>query len=167
MLHVVPPMRAPRCVRESPLADATGFVAVEHDTLRHVDFANVFAAGDCVSAPNAKTMAAARKQAPVVVHNLLQDLTPAAARPTEAVYDGYGACPLTVEKGKVVLAEFGWGGQLMPSFPGWLIKNTAPSRLAWAFKRHALPWFYWHVMLPGRSWCDPMSWPSVREKGER
>ena len=78
-----------------------------------------------------------------------------------------GACPLTVEKGKVVLAEFGWGGQLMPSFPGWLIKNTAPSRLAWAFKRHALPWFYWHIMLPGRSWCDPMSWPSVREKGER
>ena len=64
------------------------------------------------------------------------------------VWNKVGRAP----KGKVVLAEFGWGGQLMPSFPGWLIKNTAPSRLAWAFKRHALPWFYWHIMLPGRSW---------------
>jgi hypothetical protein len=28
-----------------------------------------------------------------------------------AHYDGYGSCPLTVERGKIVLAEFGYGGK--------------------------------------------------------
>ena len=32
-------------------------------------------------------------------------------------YDGYGSCPLTVERGKVVMAEFGYGGKLLPTFP--------------------------------------------------
>mmetsp|Transcript_12093 Transcript_12093/g.39728 ORF Transcript_12093/g.39728 Transcript_12093/m.39728 type:complete len:220 (+) Transcript_12093:779-1438(+) len=74
MLHVVPPMRAVECVRESPLADASGYVEVNPETLRHTRFGNVWAAGDAVNAPNSKTGAAARKQAPVVVHNLLQDV---------------------------------------------------------------------------------------------
>jgi sulfide:quinone oxidoreductase len=45
-----------------------------------------------------------------------------------AHYDGYGSCPLTVERGKIVLAEFGYGGTLLPSFPKWLIDGTKPSR---------------------------------------
>lgn len=32
-------------------------------------------------------------------------------------YDGYGSCPLTVELGKIVLAEFAYGGKVTPSFP--------------------------------------------------
>jgi len=78
-----------------------------------------------------------------------------------AVYDGYGACPLTVEKGKVVLAEFGWGGKLLPSFPSWFINNTQASTLAWLFKANVLPHFYWHIMLRGRDYLDPMSWPKI------
>ncbi|MCH9685965.1 MAG: formate--tetrahydrofolate ligase, partial [Deltaproteobacteria bacterium] len=48
-----------------------------------------------------------------------------------ASYDGYGSCPLTVERGKIVLAEFGYGGKLAPTFPKWLIDGEQPSRLAW------------------------------------
>ena len=44
-----------------------------------------------------------------------------------ADYDGYGSCPLTVERGKIVLAEFGYGGKLLPSFPNWLIDGTRPA----------------------------------------
>jgi sulfide:quinone oxidoreductase len=44
------------------------------------------------------------------------------------IYNGYGSCPLTVERGKIVLAEFGYGGKLLPSFPKWLIDGTKPSR---------------------------------------
>jgi hypothetical protein len=40
-----------------------------------------------------------------------------------AVYDGYGSCPLTVEKGRIVFAEFGYGGKLLPTLaafdPSW------------------------------------------------
>ena len=67
-------------------------------------------------------------------------------------YDGYGSCPLTVERGKIVLAEFTYGGKLAPSFPRWLIDGTRPSVLAWYLKERILPPLYWHAMLKGREW---------------
>lgn len=149
MLHVVPPQTAPDFVRVSPLADATGWVDVDPGTLRHKSFANVFALGDAANTPNAKTAAAARKQAPVVAHNLL--VTRGEAR-GEARYDGYGSCPLTVERGKIVLAEFLYGGKVAPSFPKWLIDGTRPSALAWYLKERVLPPLYWNGMLKGREW---------------
>ena len=149
MLHVVPPQKAPDFVRVSPLADAAGWVDVNPGTLRHKTFANVFALGDAGNTPNAKTATAARKQAPVVAHNLLVTRGAALA---EASYDGYGSCPLTVERGKIVLAEFLYGGKLAPSFPKWLIDGTRPSTLAWSLKDRILPPLYREAMLKGREW---------------
>ena len=149
MIHVVPPQVAPDFVRNSPLAAASGFIEVNEATLQHVRYANVFALGDACSASNAKTMAAARKQAPVVAVNVLAALE---GKPPVADYDGYGSCPLTVERGKIVLAEFGYGGKLLPSFPNWLIDGTRPSRLSWLLKDTILPPIYWHGMLKGHEW---------------
>lgn len=149
MIHVVPPQVAPDFVRNSPLAAASGFIDVNEATLQHVRYANVFALGDACSASNAKTMAAARKQAPVVAVNVLAALE---GRRPVADYDGYGSCPLTVERGKIVLAEFGYGGKLLPSFPNWLIDGTRPSRLSWLLKDTILPPIYWHGMLKGHEW---------------
>ena len=149
MLHVVPPQKAPDFIRVSPLADAAGWVDVDPGTLRHKTFANVFALGDAGNTGNAKTAAAARKQAPVVAHNVLAASGQATG---EAKYDGYGSCPLTVERGKIVLAEFLYGGKVAPSFPKWLIDGTRPSRAAWYLKEHVLPPLYWDVMLKGREW---------------
>lgn len=149
LLHVCPPQKAPDFVARSPLADAAGYVALDPATLRHVRYENIFGLGDGGSTPNAKTAAAARKQAPIVAVNLLAALdgkTPA------AVYDGYGSCPLTVERGRIVLAEFGYGGRLLPSFPKWLIDGQQPQRLSWWLKGQALPWIYWNGMLKGREW---------------
>ena len=149
LLHVVPPQKAPDFVRISPLADAAGWVDVDPATLRHKTFANIFALGDASNTPNAKTAAAARKQAPVVAHNLL---VTRGALQGEAQYDGYGSCPLTVARGKIVLAEFTYGGKLAPSFPKWLIDGTRPSALAWYLKERILPPLYWDAMLKGREW---------------
>jgi sulfide:quinone oxidoreductase len=149
MIHVVPPQKAPDFVRVSPLADAAGWVDVDPATLRHKTFANVFGLGDVTNTPNAKTAAAARKQAPVVAHNLLTTL---GGHKGQAAYDGYGSCPLTVERGKIVLAEFTYGGKLAPSFPAWLIDGTQPSALAWYLKERILPPLYWEAMLKGREW---------------
>jgi sulfide:quinone oxidoreductase len=150
MIHVVPPQVAPDFVRVSPLADAAGWVDVDQATLRHKTLPNIYSLGDVCNAPNAKTAAAARKQAPVVAHNLLKDL--GALSGADVAYDGYGSCPLTVERGKIVLAEFGYGGKLLPSFPGWLIDGTKPSHLAWLLKEQMLPPIYWKAMLRGREW---------------
>ena len=157
MLHVTPPQTAPAFVAHSPLANAAGYVDVDQATLQHVRYANVFGLGDGCSTPNAKTMAAARKQAPIVAENLLSVL---AGKTPLAIYDGYGSCPLTVERGKILLAEFGYGGKLLPSFPTWIIDGTKPQRLSWLLKSEALPWIYWNGMLKGREW---MAHPAHRQ----
>ena len=149
MLHVVPPQVAPDFIRASPLADASGWVDVDQATLCSKRYPDIFALGDVANTPNAKTAAAARKQAPVVANNLLFSL---GATDREAHYDGYGSCPLTVERGKIVLAEFTYGGKLAPSFPSWLLDGRKPSRLAWLLKERILPPLYWMGMLKGHEW---------------
>lgn len=149
MMHVCPPQCAPDFIKVSPLADAGGWVDVEQTTLRHKTFENIWALGDVTNAPNAKTAAAARKQAPVVAANIVADIT---GKSAVASYDGYGSCPLTVERGKIVLAEFGYGGKLLPSFPSWLIDGSKPTRAAWFLKEKMLPPIYWKAMLRGREW---------------
>lgn len=149
MLHVVPPQIAPDFVRVSPLADAAGWVDVDQTTLRHKQYSNIWSLGDVMNAPNAKTAAAARMQAPIVAHNIMVDMGQAKG---VAHYNGYGSCPLTVERGKIVLAEFGYGGKLLPSMPTWLINGQKPSRAAWFLKEKMLPPIYWRAMLKGKEW---------------
>jgi sulfide:quinone oxidoreductase len=154
MIHVVPPQTAPDFVRQSALADAAGWVEVNPETLQHVRYGNIFGLGDACSAPNAKTAAAVRKQAPVVAENVLAMLD---GKDIRAIYDGYGSCPLTVERGKVILAEFGYGGKLLPTFP---LDPTKARRSAWVLKARLLPHLYWDVLLKGREWlCAPTMLP--------
>jgi sulfide:quinone oxidoreductase len=146
MLHVCPPQTAPDFIRNSPLANDAGWVEVDDETLQHKRYGNIFGLGDAGSTPNAKTAAAVRKQAPVVAENLLAVLD---AKHPRTLYDGYGSCPLTVERGKVVLAEFGYGGKLLPSFP---LKPDVPRRSMWFLKEKLMPWIYFDLMLKGREW---------------
>ncbi len=143
MLHVTPPQSAPDFVKRSPLAGAAGWVDVDAATMRHTRYANVFSLGDAGSTPNAKTAAAVRLQVPVVVRNLLASLD---GVPLPAAYDGYGSCPLTTAYGRVVLAEFCYGGKVTPSFP---LDPSVPRWSAWLLKTRFLPYMYWHWMLRG------------------
>lgn len=151
LLHVVPPQVSPDVIRQSPLADAAGWCEVNPHSLQHVRYADVFALGDVCSTSNAKTAAAVRKQIVVVAQNLLALRK---QQPLPLKYDGYGSCPLTVEKGKVILAEFGYAGKLLPTFP---LDPTVPRRSAWFLKATLLPWFYWNGLLKGREWLTHLS----------
>ena len=151
MLHVVPPQVAPDFIRESLLADAAGWCEVNPHSLQHLRYPHVFGLGDVCGTTNAKTAAAVRKQIVVVAENLLALRKQA---PLLLKYDGYGSCPLTVEKGKVVLAEFGYGGKLLPTFP---LDPTRARRSMWFLKATLLPWFYWNGMLKGREWLTRLS----------
>ena len=161
MIHVCPPQVAPDFIRVSPLADAADWVDVVPHTLRHRTWAKVWSLGDPMNAPNAKAAAAARKQAPTDAENLVADL---ASRGAAAQYDGYGSCPLMVERGRIVLAEFGYGRPLKPSFPAWLVDVARPSRLAWLQKKRLLPSVSWRGMLRGREWMakpEPVAAPAA------
>ncbi|MDZ4783424.1 MAG: FAD/NAD(P)-binding oxidoreductase [Planctomycetia bacterium] len=144
LLHVTPPMGPPQFIAKSPLADHEGWVEVDNYTLQHLRFANVFALGDCSSLPTSKTGAAIRKQAPVVVRNLLAAMQ---GQPLPSKYDGYTSCPLVTGYRKMVLAEFDYNKIPQESFP---IDQSRERWSMWILKRYLLPIMYWHGLLKGR-----------------
>ncbi len=146
MLHVSPPQSAPEEIKVSPLANAAGWVEVDQNTMQHPRYANVFSLGDVCSTPNSKTAAAVRKQAPVVVQNILRMMVGQAIQPD---YDGYASCPLTTAFGKAILAEFTYGGKVTPSLP---LDPSKERRISWWIKTTGLPLMYWNYMLKGYEW---------------
>lgn len=147
LLHVVPPQSAPDFLKRTDLAipgDPGGFVDVDAETLQHRRYPEVFSLGDACGAPNAKTGAAVRKQAPVVSANLHAMLD---GRPLPARYDGYSSCPIVTGYGRLVLAEFDYTGRPHPTIP--FIDTTRERTDMYYLKRYGLPWMYWHLMLKG------------------
>ena len=139
-VNVVPPMRAPQAVRNSPLPWRTGpwasegWVEVDKATLRHVRFPNVFAVGDIAGVPKGKTAASVKWQVPVVLDHLVADI---AGGKSASVYDGYTSCPLITQYGRAMLVEFDYGNNLTPSFPG-VIAPLEELWIAWVMKTIAL-----------------------------
>ena len=143
MLHVTPPQGPPDALKGSPVSNAAGFVDVDAHSLRHVKYPEIFGLGDAAGTANSKTAAAVRKQAPVVVRNLLHLLR---GESIEAGYDGYAACPLTTAYGKVLMAEFIYGGKPTPTLP---LDPRKERYVNWAIKTYGLPRLYWDYMLKG------------------
>ncbi|MFI3155400.1 MAG: FAD/NAD(P)-binding oxidoreductase [Methylococcaceae bacterium] len=144
MIHVTPPQSAPDFIKNSPLANAAGWVDVNPRSLQHNKYGNIFSLGDVAGTTNAKTAAAVRKQVPVVVDNILSLKH---SKDIQEGYDGYGSCPLTTSLDKVMLAEFAYDGKVTPSFP---FLDPRKSRAIWWWgKTTGFPWLYWHLMLKG------------------
>ncbi len=146
-LHAIPPHSAPDFIRQSPLAGPPkeGWVEVDKHTMQHVKYPNVFALGDVASTPNAKTAAAASRQALVVAANLISALQ---GKEGQARYDGYIACPIITGYGRMLLCEVDYTGKPAPHIP-WI--NTFRERYdMWLLKKYGLPWLYWNVWLRGR-----------------
>ncbi len=146
LLLATPPQRAPAFVRDSPLGGEGpfGWVPVDRHHLRHVTYPDVYALGDVCDAPTSKTGAAIRREAPVVVANILAGLS---GREPSARYDGYAACPFTTALGKMLLAEFDYSLAPHPTIP--LLDTQRERYDMWLLKRYGLPFFYWNVMLRG------------------
>jgi sulfide:quinone oxidoreductase len=144
MIHVTPPMSAPDVLKRSPLANEQGWCAADKFTLRHPTYPDVFALGDAAGLPTSKTGAAIRKEAPVLVHNLLAAMH---GKPCDAAYDGYTSCPVVTGYGRMVLAEFDYDNKPKESFP---IDQSKERYSMWLLKTQVLPRLYWHGMLRGR-----------------
>jgi sulfide:quinone oxidoreductase len=150
MLHVAPPQSAPDFIKNSPLAvkdDQQGWVDVDGLTLQHKRYKNIFSLGDVASTGDTKTGAAVRKQAPVVVMNLLNVMED---KPLEGLpqYNGYTACPITTAYGKLLLAEFDHENNLMHTFP---LDSTKERYSMWLLMRYCMPWLYWNRILKGKA----------------
>lgn len=139
-INVVPPMRAPAAVRNSPLPwqsgpwAADGWIEVNRSNLRHARFPNVFAVGDVAGVPKGKTAASVKWQVPVAVDHLIAAIRGGSS---EAVYNGYTSCPLITRIGRAMLVEFDYNDNLVPSFPG-IIAPLEELWITWIMKEMAL-----------------------------
>jgi sulfide:quinone oxidoreductase len=144
-IHVVPPMRAPQAVRNSPLPwregplAADGWTETDKATLRHLRYPNVFTVGDIAGVPKGKTAASVKWQVPVAAEHLVADI---AGTTTRAAYNGYTSCPLITRVGRAMLVEFDYENNLTPSFPG-VIAPLEELWVSWVMKETALkPTYY-------------------------
>ena len=151
-INVVPPMRAPDAVRNSPLPwtegpfAADGWAEVDRDTLRHKRYPNVFAVGDIAGVPKGKTAASVKWQVPVALAHLVGDIT---GKASTEVYNGYTSCPLITRLGQAMLIEFDYKDNLITSFPG-VIAPLEELWISWVMKTMALKPTY-ISMLRGRA----------------
>lgn len=144
MIHVTPPQSTPDFVKNSPLANAAGWVNVDKNTLQHVKYPNVFSLGDASSLPTSRTGAAIRKQAPVLVKNLLAFMK---GNPLNGSYNGYTSCPVITGYGKLVLCEFDYNNEPLETFP---FDQSKERWSMYQLKKRILPWLYWNKILPGK-----------------
>lgn len=153
MLHLAPPQSAPDFIKNSPLAYSEGpnkgWLEVDINSLQHKRYPNVFGIGDSAALPTAKTGAAIRKQAPVVVGNILHLL--AHNKMGEQKYEGYSSCPLVTGYSKMVLAEFKYNN-VRDSDPllSKLVDTTKEQYSMWLLKKYGLPYLYWNQMMKGK-----------------
>jgi sulfide:quinone oxidoreductase len=144
MIHVTPPQSAPDFIKSSPLANANGWIDVEKHTLQHTKYKNIFACGDAANLPVSRTGAAIRKQAPVVVSNLLAIMN---GKSMTASYSGYSSCPIITGYDKLVLAEFDYDNKPMETFP---FDQSKERWSMYQMKKYLLPYLYWNQILPGK-----------------
>ena len=154
MLHLAPPQAAPEFIRRSKLVYTEGpdkgWVAVDINSLQHKTYPNVFSLGDVAALPTAKTGAAVRKQAPVVVENLFHLMRNEGGM--SKAYTGYSSCPLVTGYGKMLLAEFGYENKRMSDPLLSRFFDTSKELYAmWVLKKYALPFMYWNLMLKGKA----------------
>lgn len=146
LLHVAPPQAPPDFIAECPLAGPSGWIDVDKNTLRHLRYPEVFALGDVAGTPNAKTGAAAWRQAIVVAENVVARLR---GQEVIAQYGGYVACPIVTAYGKMLLCEFDYSGRPTPTLT--MLNTFRERRDMWYLKRYGLPWFYWNLAMRGRT----------------
>lgn len=152
MMHLAPPQSAPDFIRNSPLADATGWVSVDPKTTQHTKYPNIFSVGDVSNLPTSKTGAAIRKQVPVTVANILKMIDSDSL--ADKAYNGYTSCPLITGYGKMVLAEFDYDKNFTPDpklkkFPMMIKDSSKEHWRLWMLKKYGLPYLYWHKMMKG------------------
>lgn len=146
-IHVVPPMGPPEAVDKSSLGwqkgTAKGWLEVDKHTLQHRRYKNVFGIGDICGIPMGKTGGSARHQAPILTQNLIAVME---GKEPKAQFDGYTVCPLKVNYGHIVMAEFNYNGAA-PSFP--FLGISKPRWIWWVFDLYMLKPMYKYLMMKG------------------
>jgi sulfide:quinone oxidoreductase len=93
---------------DAGLSDSTGYLDVDHATLQHKKYDNIFGLGDVINAPTTKSFYGGLSQVAVVRHNLQRKLN---GLSLNAKYDGYAKVALYTSPHSLANIEHKYGGQ--------------------------------------------------------
>jgi sulfide:quinone oxidoreductase len=148
-LHVTPPMSAPDFLKDSKVIYDKGsagelrMINADQYTLQSPNYSNIFALGDALGTPFCKTGGSVRKQAPVLVQNLLDVID---GKTPSAKFNGYTVCPIITGYGTVMLAEFDYSGKPTPIVP---LDPKQERWIWWMLKVYMLEPIYFYGMMKG------------------
>jgi sulfide:quinone oxidoreductase len=145
-MHITPPMRTPKVLRDSELALQSGkykgYLDVDAKTLQHKRYKNIFGLGDAVGIPLGKTGGSAQRQAVIIQDNLAAAIE-GMKLPME--YNGYTVAPVKTEFGKILLAEF----NEQEALPTFVLNPYKPRWVWWEIDLHVIRRAYFSLMMKG------------------
>lgn len=154
MLHLAPPQTAPKFIQDSLISiqdgPGKGWIDVDIHSMQHKRYPNIFSVGDVAFLPTAKTGAAIRKQAPVLVKNLMKLIQ--TGKVGSESYEGYSSCPIVTGYDRMLLAEFKYDN-IRDSDPliSKFVDTTKEQYSMWLLKKYGLPFMYWNLMMRGKA----------------
>lgn len=141
---VVPRYRAPGWVRPFAGEHPAGLVDVDPETLAHRTVPRLWSLGDVADTGTRPSGGALRRQVAILADNIQAART---GRPPQR-YDGYTVIPITVDRRRLLLAEFDRHGTPTPSIGA--VDLTVPRRPLWFFDRYVEPVVYYRRLLKGK-----------------
>ena len=138
LLILVPPHRGQEVIESSRLGDERGWVPVDKNTLKHTEFADIWAVGDTTNIPISKSGSVAHYEATVAAAEIAAEVKgePAPAH----VYDGKVMCFLETGQGKATTIRFDYDHPPV---------SPAPAR-RWHWAKTLFNKTYWHTVPQGR-----------------
>jgi sulfide:quinone oxidoreductase len=138
LLILVPPHRGQEVIETSGLGDERGWVPVDKNTLKHTQFADIWAVGDTTSIPISKSGSVAHYEATVAAAEIAADVKGEA--PPAHVYDGKVMCFLETGQGKATTIRFDYDHPPV---------SPSPAR-RWHWAKALFNKTYWHTVPQGR-----------------
>ena len=136
----VPPHLGADFLRGHALADKSGWVSVDRESLQVKGTSNVWALGDTVNLPISKAGSTAHFQAPTIAAQVAGAVRVRQVAGKHARYDGHEMCFLDAGDSKATLLDFNYSGPPQPKQPNF----------AMHFGKLAFNSAYWLVVPSGR-----------------
>src|ERR1700693_1029860 len=138
LLILVPPHRGQEVIESSRLGDERGWVPVDKNTLKHTEFADIWAVGDTTNIPISKSGSVAHYEATVAAAEIAAEVKGEPA-PVH-VYDGKVMCFLEAGQGKATTIRFDYDHPPV---------SPSPAR-RWHWAKALFNKTYWHTVPQGR-----------------
>ncbi len=149
VLVSIPTNMGDESIARSSMGNEFGFVPTHKETLRSVEYENIFVIGDAADLPSSKAGSAAHFQADILFENILSVID---GRDPVQKYDGHTNCFIESGFGKGILIDFNYDTEPLPGkfpLPGIgpfsLLEETKMNHYGKVMFR----WMYWNYLLKG------------------